>query len=57
MVEEPEREYRTRIDKLREAVQEGLDDIAQGRTWAFEAQEAADYLVGRASQLIGNDQK
>jgi antitoxin ParD1/3/4 len=53
MVEESEAQYRIRIGQLRDAVQEGFNDVDQGKVQTFAADEAAEYLIDQADQLTG----
>ncbi|NWO04136.1 MAG: type II toxin-antitoxin system ParD family antitoxin [Alteromonadaceae bacterium] len=52
MVEEIESAYITKMNKLKAAIDSGLEDGEQGRTKSFTADQFATYLSERTEKII-----
>jgi len=52
MVEETESAYITKMNKLKAAIDSGLEDAEQGRTKSFTADQFATYLSERTEKII-----
>ena len=52
MVEETESAYITKMNKLKAAIDSGLEDAEQGRTKRFTADQFATYLSERTEKII-----
>ncbi|MDF0752674.1 type II toxin-antitoxin system ParD family antitoxin [Marinobacter sp. 71-i] len=53
MVEEAESAYTTKMNELRAAIAEGEEDVKNGKTRHFTADEFATYLSERAKGITG----
>ena len=51
MVEEADSAYLTKLNELRDAIEQGKQDVESGKTCQFTGDEFASYLSERANQI------